>query len=236
MVKSWLGFIALSVLFLVGCGGGDGSGGLISNTSLDGVWEGTFVEEGVTYDLQGLIYENRLYAFSGEGDTLLEGRLYSKGSLLSGTIEIYEIDGWFLDQVSVSGSVNERQKIKGKTSSGSTFDLTYSKTFDRSSSLALVAGIWSSTLGYDTTTITIQNDGTLDGSDSDGCYYSGKVSTPNTSKNIYRLNLTISNCGELNGPVAGYATLSDFSAINDSLIFGFSNEQMISIGMLLRQS
>jgi len=225
-------FLFLSLL-LTACGGGGGSSSE-RDANLDGVWVGSFYEEGVAYDLHALIYENKVYAYSERGDTFYEGRLFSKGSKVSGTIDIYQLGGGFFDETSISGIIVEQDRITAKVDSGATLDLIYDDIFERPSSLNMVSGIWTMTVGSDTTTIVVGSDGVVDGSDSDGCIYSGSIKTPDINRNIYKLNLIVSNCGSFSGPATGYATLSDFTDQNDSFIFAFSGANAIFIGGLMK--
>lgn len=226
--------ILLALFLLVGCGGGGGGGSSGKNASLDGIWEGTVDEEGWQYYLLALIYDNTLYAISGAG-SMIYGKVHPRGNNFSGQIDVY--NGYFIGENSISGSVRERQRLEGSTGNGSTFNLAYNTYFDHPSSLGLVEGIWSSFLDYsDITTITIQADGTFDGSDSSGCHYSGRISAPDTSKNIYRVQLTISNCGMFDGQINGHATLIPTDAGDDVLFVGFGNNEMILMDLLQKQS
>ena len=94
------------------------------------------------------------------------------------------------------------------------FNLNYDPNYENSSSLDLVAGVWSFTMasaggGVYTVTMTIDDNGQLFGSDTPGCVFTGQVSIIESQYNAYRVAVVTSSCGEFDGGYAGLAFLSN---------------------------
>jgi hypothetical protein len=63
---------------------------------------------------------------------------------------------------------------------------------------------------------SIDGNGRLTASDSNGCRYDGQFSIPNSKFNYLELDVTVSNCGTLNGTYSGYGTTEDRFNLNDA--------------------
>jgi hypothetical protein len=98
------------------------------------------------------------------------------------------------------------------------FTLNASADYNRSVSLAALAGVYtrstSSILGDEVTlTLTIDANGQLTGSYSNGCVFNGSASIPDASHNMVRLQVDLANCGsrgsskQWNGTYAGLGVL-----------------------------
>jgi hypothetical protein len=98
------------------------------------------------------------------------------------------------------------------------FTLTRSAEYDRSVSLATLAGVYTrnerTLLGEEVTlTMTIEADGRLSGSYSNGCVFNGTASIPDAAHNMVRLQIDLANCGARgssktwNGAYAGLGLL-----------------------------
>jgi hypothetical protein len=80
------------------------------------------------------------------------------------------------------------------------FTLNASSDYDRSVSLAALAGVYTrttSTIFGDevTLTLTIDPNGQMTGQYSNGCVFNGSASIPDTSHNMMRLQIDLANCG-----------------------------------------
>lgn len=64
--------------------------------------------------------------------------------------------------------------------------------------------------------VTINTNGDIYGTDADGCVYSGSLSLPDSTKNLYRVNLLIESCGNSNGNYTGLMT--GFGSVQPSLL------------------
>ncbi len=98
------------------------------------------------------------------------------------------------------------------------FDFQPDDMYRESVDLKALAGVYTRTI-YPrwspplTLTLTINPDGRINGSHSNGCVFSGSVSIPNPARNMVRLNLELSDCGGLqssrrwNGEYSGLGIL-----------------------------
>jgi hypothetical protein len=101
------------------------------------------------------------------------------------------------------------------------FTLNASSEYNTSLSLAALAGVYTrstgSILGEQVTlTVTIDANGQLNGSYSNGCVFNGNASIPDASHNMVQLQIDLANCGERgtgsnkawNGAYSGLGVLS----------------------------
>jgi len=207
-------------------GGGGGSGGTPLTTIPAGIWAGTITPTGDSP-------ENVILVISSDGTAYLIPESITFGwfgtvSQTQGNVTFsltnYANDATNGLAVSLTGT--NASNTMSLTYSGGIVSVTYNAIYERSSSLAKTNGIWSWTDGASyTQTLTIDASGNIDGSDTDGCVFSGSISTPNTSVNIYNVTLMLELCGAINGTYTGTATLSDGLGAYDSLTIGAANNQ-----------
>jgi len=221
------------VLFgLVACGGdggdGEGSGETTTNVSANGLWEGSFTEDGVgTFDISALLYNGRIIAISESAETIYDGSYTVSDNNISGSLRII---GWpFVTTFSGTVTEQESMSLSFDTSYGTrgTVSLSFNDIYNRKSSLALVEGTWNYTSDDYSITITVQSDGTYWGQDSEGCVISGSIGLLDTSHNLYDVNTLIESCGETNGSYTGFSFLIDNVATNDTLQGVVSNSNDI---------
>ena len=219
---------------LIACGGGSSS----SNPpppappqSISGIWTGTATSSafGLSSDLIGIISESNEVFFITSQASQEHGTLSVSGSHVSGSLIAFAPigqvfpDGSSAATISVTGTVHTKSTLSGSFSGGGdtgTFSLTYNPLYDRSSSFSLVTGTW---LTSDGIIISVNQSGQFNGSDPSGCLLNGQISIINSSFNAYRVNVTVSNCGIVDGDYDGLATLVDNLAANDTLDVGVSN-------------
>lgn len=226
--------LTAAAIGLVACGGGGGGGTPTADVNPNGIWEGSFTEAGVTYDLQGLVYDGYLIAFSSGYGSLYEGDLFVDGNSFTGNTRVY-VNGVYSGTQGLTGSVQESSTMSGRTSDGaSTFTLDYNPIYERDASLNSVAGTWELVDGAYTFTMTVNASGAISGGDSEGCAYSGSLSVPDAAYNIYGVSLNVANCGAENGSYSGYATLGDDVATNDTLVLTASNQNYVAVAQLGR--
>jgi hypothetical protein len=230
------------ILAVIGCGGGNGDSS--ATIDISGIWEGNFTDQfNQVYSVVGITTENREARFVSELGGQYSGTVNVSGNSISGTLRAYAPvgflfpDGSTVGNVSISGTVITKQSFTGTyvgVGDSGSFSLTYDSIYERPSSLSLISGNWIlSEFGY-TFTVTINNAGVFSGNDTDGCVYNGTVSIINSSYNAYRINLTVSSCGTANGNYSGLAVLSDDVNVNDTLIYGVSNQNLSATGFLER--
>jgi hypothetical protein len=79
------------------------------------------------------------------------------------------------------------------------FDLAPSPTYAQPLTLQSLAGVYTHTDSFfgisSTLTLSINSNGEITGAHSNGCIYGGTVSIPDTSRNMARLNVQLSGCG-----------------------------------------
>jgi hypothetical protein len=97
-----------------------------------------------------------------------------------------------------------------------TFSMTMSPMWNRPAALETVAGVYtrSTATGY-TMTMTIGANGQMSGSDSRGCVFTGTVSVPDATHNLYGIEADVSSCGTLDGNYRGMGALLDADAMVD---------------------
>lgn len=166
-----------------------------------------------------------------EGTLSLDGRLIQNVGLgVSGQITSQAIQGfrYFNGETTVNtqldGTLIEGQQLTLKESyqdsPSGVFTLRHDNAYNNNSSIATIAGNYSSTnLQGVTTNHNIANTGNLTGGNSLNCTHNGKVSLIDSFFNLYRITMTISNCNSLNGRWRGYATLSGGNNLNSQITF-----------------
>ncbi|MFT7007939.1 MAG: hypothetical protein ACJAXJ_002478 [Colwellia sp.] len=208
--------IILLTLSLAACGSGGGESNSIQSSELVkvdvmpiGLWEGQLItlSDNSSIAVAGLIAPNgeiRFITDDGEQDT---GVLVLDGSAFSGNLNAYDYDGTRIGSGTITGNYTAT-KITGSSFVDnvkiSTFSLSISDESDQGASLSTIKGNYATQDGQ--TSIAIDADGVVSGSDTDGCQYSGRLTTPDSSINVYDMMLTVSSCGEFNGKYNGLAT------------------------------
>jgi hypothetical protein len=202
------------------CGGGDGgSDGTTTRDDVNGIWREP------ASDTIGII--------SGHGSrvdiirgccTHLSGRLEAWGGAILDSFLITYSHGSGIGYCSGEGTVTPKAAIHAAYSDCShtsdfTLDMTYDPISDRQASLGLISGIWSRTTGDYTVTITIDESGSLFGSDTDSCTYTGSVTIPDSSVNTYKIHMNRFDCDDYFLSSDGRGILMDTVTANDTFLF-----------------
>ncbi len=185
-----------------------------------GLWEGEVVSDGITYQVLGLVApdgEGRFIVDDGEQDKVM---LTLNGDKFTGSILGYDYDGLLIASGTIEGSYSSTS-ISGSTTVGGnvigSFSFGISDQSNDGASLDTVKGNYS-TIDAETS-IAIDVDGILSGSDTDGCQYSGNVTVPDSSVNVYKLVLEVSSCGIFDSTYTGLAAYTQL--FDDSPQKGF---------------
>jgi len=231
--------IPMFAVAMVSCSadGGFTEAPIIINESAAGIYTGTFTSTAgagpVAYPVTGIISQAHIGQFIvDESDQHFSGRLQVFGSDLSGTLTQYRgvQDRFFgvdsVDSISIDGQVAGTDRIVGDYAGDAdegSLALTYADVYETESDLDKTSGIWSHTGpgGY-VVTLTIEPDGEIFGSDTNGCVFSGLISILDNNYNIYRAVVLVSDCGVLDDEYNGLAYLSDvltMSVSNDVIAF-----------------
>lgn len=220
-----LGFLGI-FLILSGCGGGgSGSSWVSIPEDATGLWAGHLaVAGGGVYHMGGLFIEGNLYLFTTDGlyTDLRAGTYAISGDRLEAeTIDYDLFTGLPLSTSAFSGHVETQVNLSGSYVSTSgeygTFSLDYSPENYRGASLISMSSNWVSK--FSVATVSIDTLGNFSSSNITGCAAYGTVRVPDPSTNLYRLTLTMTSCGMLDGVYTGYAFLTDDVAYNDTLVY-----------------
>jgi hypothetical protein len=159
----------------------------------------------------------------------------------------YFANGDRVAPVTLAGTVTPLGSWSGTFVGGGdsgTFALNYQRgNYERWSSLDLIAGTYSGVQIHDDSVdpfgygvkLTISGSGTLTGSDTRGCAYSGQVSIVNADRNYYALRADARNCTAQRGEYTG---LVFFDLVGDGLtrlIYLANNGNSIWTGAVSRQ-
>jgi hypothetical protein len=105
------------LLGLSACGGGGGGGDTVSNPPLDGnpsgIYSGTFTENGVTYNMAALVYNNRIVGVSVDAGTMYSGNFGVSGNTITATANVLIIGGGFDHTTSINATFVEGSSITG---------------------------------------------------------------------------------------------------------------------------
>jgi hypothetical protein len=208
-----------------------------TNQRAGGLWYGT-----LTFDASmgseeaiGMIGEDGQFRLIS-ADTLIQmsGTVTVAGSSLTGSGKAFASpggnwpDGSTVGDVSLTATVAQRVSIIGAwsttaTESG-TFELFYDSLYERDSALSLLDGLWTAydDLGNPNVTFTIQNSGSFDGQNMQGCVSIGQFSIIDAEYDLYKIQSTVSGC-TIAGDFTGLAVLADLAATNDALVFAVDN-------------
>jgi hypothetical protein len=233
--------LAISILIVLSSCSGSGSDEVpVLDDDINGVWRdssgsigiisynGSFVNivgpvvqfVGDMRSRDGDIYESTLTGFGASGDM---GSIY------------------FLE----NGSAIPKERINANYCSSScdsiyssnfTFDLLYDSSLtERTASINLISGLWNYALRDYIFTLTINKEGGMSGTDTNGCVYSGTISIPDASINTYKINLTVSGCYSPGGSAYGQAILMDSTNFNDTLLLAARTHNKSILFQLTRQ-
>lgn len=222
--------------------GGDNGGGddpISTGNITDGIWIGTYTDNGTSTDFDVVIYDNHFYGFTqAQG---YEGVLTLDNDSISGTLNAYENTGNIkTEAVSIDGTVVENISITGSLGAGgATFDLALDALYNRTASLTKTTGNWAITVGTYVLTFSIMENGMFDGSDTTGCVFNGDLSVPDPDHNIYLISYTVSDvssCALVTGDFSGLALLDDVnSGTDNALVISSVTTDFLNIGYLIRQ-
>jgi hypothetical protein len=237
----WLTVIIVSLAFL-GCGGGSSSGGSGSDTNpsrANGIWHGTFVERGFTYNISALTFDGEIVAYSQSAGAIYMGTYTVSGNQITGTVNGFFIGGGRFTTSTLNGTFAEQSDIGGTFSSSygttGTLSVSFDPLFNRPSPLALLEGTWSYTEPGYSISIDVDDQGEINGSDSDGCVFFGVASVLDPEHNTYGIDIDVTNCGPVNDTYSGLAILNDELTLNDTLRYFVYSQHYILFNFLTRQ-
>jgi hypothetical protein len=202
-----------------------------------------FVSEAIEYPAQNPVNviiantgEARFLFFGSTGTPLMYTQLVGKVNVaadkLTASLKEYSDGNAQTSTVDLDGTIVTKDGAWGSYTWDQDFGrfvLNYVSTYEEPSELNKLQGIWtfsqasSSGLTF-TLTLTIDPDGTVFGSNTEGCVYNGKFKIIDAQFNVYRLLLETSLCGDLDGAYKGLASLFEFESLPPrKLMFGLTN-------------
>lgn len=208
--------LSAASLIMTACGGGGDSSTnnkkAPENPEMDGIYFGQGFEENFgSFEFITFVQDGQLIAISDTG-VGYRGALTINDAQNTYTtrLRLYDFDGSRFDDATTQGTFISRNSFTGSYSRTSGFSGDFraayaAEAYEQPSSIEKVAGIWSSTNTIASNSVTINANGEVFGTDSDGCIYSGEISTPNTSRNLYKVSFRIENCEAVNGSYFGLA-------------------------------
>lgn len=195
--------------------------------NLNGIWTGT-IGKAEDVDATLALYEGEIKGVDSE-KKFYAGTYTSTDGHFSATI-YYNSE----DKMVISGSASDQNKIDAtyESTTGVTGDLTLIFNKDlyyRDSSTELLSGEWSS----DTSNYSIDTAGSITGTFSNTCQFSGTFAIIDKKRNLYVLEADLTQC-EYQGQYSGLAVLDDGDAQNDLLIAVLSTTNDQSIIRIIR--
>lgn len=212
-----------------------------SFTGPEGIWTGTQfdAQTNARYDVTVFVTEDGELRVIGLGaKPQLIGNLTYNNKALGGGANYYAhvvndpaalsfstvsavLEGNFTAQQNMNLSVSYLSTLTSE------LELAYDKDYEKGASLSTLHGTYSD----NSIALTFSAD-QVDGQDNEGCVYAGTVSVPNSKRNLYELQLTVSNCGSLNGNYGGLASLNQSATTGKHLTYQISNANAAFNGYL----
>jgi hypothetical protein len=187
--------------------------------------------------------EARFFIFGSTGtplmDTQLVGNVNVTADNLTATLKEYSDGNAQTSTVDLDGTIVTKDGAWGSYTWGLDFGrfvLNYFSTYENTSALSKLEGIWtfsqasSSGLTF-TLALTVDPDGTVFGSTTEGCVFNGRFKIIDSHYNVYRLLLDTSLCGDLDGAYRGLATFS-VTQPHRYIMFGVTNQDHSLCGMV----
>ncbi|PLX69263.1 MAG: hypothetical protein C0602_07560 [Denitrovibrio sp.] len=237
--------IILLTISIAGCmGTSDETSARSKPQSPSGIWIGTqYILNDSVYDMKSIIYDGRIIGMSEDAGVMFagtyemkEGRfLVSDGQPNSSTTyklyDLYNNNNVFAIGM-VGANVDQRNRIKGSflndANQEGEIDLSYTELYEKTVSVADIQGNWS-TSRID---ISIDEDGIIAGT-LDNCAIDGEASTPEQGRNIFAINITLSECSNA-GFYNGLGTIiQDNSASTYFIALTSNSERMENFGFEL---
>ncbi len=187
---------------------------------LDGIWTGEFDIRGRgPYDFTAIHLNEKAYAYSLKAKAMCVGTLAFDGEHAIHKYILFELDGGPFDWATITGTLKKNEQNQNllashfKTLNGGdtgALDIAYNEIYNQPSSLELTQGEWTYTDRDNlTTNFSVDKQGTIVGSDSDGCEFLGYMDIINPKQNAYRIKVEIKECSSANGEYEGVSFIAD---------------------------
>jgi len=237
-----------SIIAIAGCGSSnrdEGGGSATTKNGPGGVWSGivTAEDESTENSLALISDAGKIFFITGfeeiagsfitesiSGSLTTEGNSFTGGGYIGSAIGVNDVvvfSGTFIIGSEFSGS------MLNQYDESSTFTYMYDSVNLRSSSLEAVSGIYSRTDSGLTRTLTIDIDGGITGSNTNGCIFGGSVALDDTNYNMYDITFTV-DCGAGISTFQGIGALIDETEESDTLVMGLEGSDYIITDLIPR--
>ena len=185
-------------------------------TPIEGIWSGEFDIGGRgPFDFTAVHLGGNAFAYSLKAKAMCVGTVKLDGENYISKYALFALDGGPFDWATITGKLKEETRIFSHFATlngGDTgaLNIEYDSVYDEPSSLALTTGNWIYTDRDNLTTeLEIVAEGTISGTDSDGCEFLGYVDLINPQYNAYKLKVEITECSSVNGVYEGVSFIKD---------------------------
>ena len=221
-LKQFFLVVAL-VTGLTACGGGSSdSGGSSAATASVSPVNGIYMGDGFErltgtntvfeYSLVAIVYEGKVQSLSNSGLTYSSTISAQSSTEYRGLFRAYEAVGDFIETIEVDGSFEQKSNLSGTYTRQDRYEGSFSldyvpEAYETPANIDLIDGSWNVTNSEASASLTIDSSGQFFGSDADGCVFSGKITVPDPTVNVYQVNLRQENCGDIDGTYNGLASI-----------------------------
>lgn len=254
--------VSLSVFLLPGCGGSGGGSPAAPPppppppvaVPFGGLWFGTVTYDGspTVEEAIGFVTEDGQFRFLALDDVTEDMTLFAgihsvdNGSIAGSGTGLTPpgmstwLDGSTVTGITTTGTLAPQFSFIGEwfADAGDTgsFEFFYDAEYERASSLALLAGVWTGfdDLGNPSATFTIESNGMFTAQNTFGCTTAGEFLISDSAYNIYLVVSTISNCA-LAGNYSGMGGITDFASANDAIVLTIDNGSLSIVTVLLKE-
>lgn len=217
--------VIVLILGSTGCTSSGGGGASSTSLSVPGLWAGSFTNFGQMQASSAIVFmHNSRLMMVDDNDVIYDGPYLPVGSnqFQAQTVKRKNANGPILPDVTINGTVRPDNRFGqlmdvtintvNSSSIPDNLQLFPDPAYQLDSSLARIADFWLGSLGLEAITFNILETGVSNiTANSDFCIFTGNVSTLNTQRNLYSINLTaFSDVGcSVGGTYSGFAALYD---------------------------
>ena len=204
-----------------------------AKTNYNGIWNGNFDINGRgNFKFNALYIDGELIAYSPDAKVSYRGTVDFQDNNYHSDMQMYLLtNGSYFDSVTLDGKVVSAGKIEAQflthdAGDSGTLKLQQNEAlYEKDAALDKVADQWIYYHGFTITKFTIDENGRIDGADTNGCGYEGEINVIASPYNAYRVKLLLNSCYELDGVYEGMAYLLTSVAEDDTLNIQVYKEQ-----------
>lgn len=191
--------------------------GCYNPSPVAGIYEGTLRDQASQQQtpVVAIIADDGEARISGQNATYYRLNVFSSGYSASGSFSAYSQGPDFANgtlttsgsfsAAPISAGLNVTLTLEYNDGDSATLALKFDQTYNAPSALSMLAGSWTYTSGSFTLNASIQSNGTLSGTDSNSCTYSGDFSLIDETFDAYDATYTLT-CNGVNQTYSGLAS------------------------------